>query len=119
MPFPTPGDLPNPEIEPTSLVSPALVSRFSTTAPLGKPKMVGDTFKRLYDIYAIKHTYIRNTHEPITPSQRVAYPPTPSPRGNHFLKLVFIIFFPFETVSSHMHEYPNHVSLVLLAKETK
>ena len=81
--------------------------------------MVGDTFKRLYDIYAIKHTYIRNTHEPITPSQRVAYPPTPSPRGNHFLKLVFIIFFPFETVSSHMHEYPNHVSLVLLAKETK
>ena len=31
LPFPTPGDLPNPEIKPTSLASPALAGRFFTT----------------------------------------------------------------------------------------
>ena len=34
--FSTPGDLPNPGIEPMSLVSPALAGRFFTTAPPGK-----------------------------------------------------------------------------------
>ena len=33
LPFPTPGDLPNPGIEPASLASPALAGRFFTTAP--------------------------------------------------------------------------------------
>ena len=33
MPFPTPGDLPNPGIELLSLASPALAGRFFTTAP--------------------------------------------------------------------------------------
>ena len=37
LPFPPPGDLPNPGIEPVSLVSPALAGRFLTTAPPGKP----------------------------------------------------------------------------------
>ena len=37
LPIPTPGDLPNPGIEPTSLASPALAGRFFTTAPPGKP----------------------------------------------------------------------------------
>jgi len=37
LPFPTPGDLPDPGIKPTSLVSPALAGRFFTTAPSGKP----------------------------------------------------------------------------------
>ena len=40
VPFPTPGDLPNPGIEPTSLVSPALASGFFTTKPPGKPKIM-------------------------------------------------------------------------------
>ena len=31
LPFPTPGDLPNPEVEPASLMSPALAGRFFTT----------------------------------------------------------------------------------------
>ena len=31
LPFPTPGDLPNPGIKPTSLVPPALAGRFFTT----------------------------------------------------------------------------------------
>ena len=36
LPFPPPGDLPDPGIEPTSLVSPASVGRFFTIEPLGK-----------------------------------------------------------------------------------
>ena len=40
LPLPSPGDLPDPEIKPTSPVSPALASRFSTTEePPGKPKV--------------------------------------------------------------------------------
>ena len=35
MPFPSPGDLPDPGIELASLVSPALAGRFFTTAPPG------------------------------------------------------------------------------------
>ena len=40
LPFPSPGDLPNPGIKPTS---PALASGFFTTEPPGKP-----TFKKYY-----------------------------------------------------------------------
>ena len=36
-PSPTPGDLPDPGIEPASLVSPALAGRFFTTVPPRKP----------------------------------------------------------------------------------
>ena len=37
LPCPPPGDLPNPGIEPTSLMSPALADRFFTTSIPGKP----------------------------------------------------------------------------------
>ena len=37
LPFPPPGDLSNPGIEPMSLTSPVLASRFFTTAPPAKP----------------------------------------------------------------------------------
>ena len=37
LPFPSPGDLPNPEIKPVALVSPALAGRSFTTEPPGKP----------------------------------------------------------------------------------
>ena len=37
LPFPTPGDLPNPEIKPMSPASPALASGFFNTEPPGKP----------------------------------------------------------------------------------
>ena len=37
LPFPSPGDLPNPGIKPVSLVSPASADEFFTTEPLGKP----------------------------------------------------------------------------------
>ena len=36
LPFPTPGDLPNPGIEPMSLAPPALIGRFFTTVPTAK-----------------------------------------------------------------------------------
>ena len=37
-PFPPPGNLPSPGIEPASLMSPALAGRFFTTSPPGKPQ---------------------------------------------------------------------------------
>ena len=35
LPRPSPGDLPDPGVKPTSLVSPALAGRFLTTVPAG------------------------------------------------------------------------------------
>ena len=35
LPFPSPGDLPNPRITPASLASPAVAGRFFTSAPPG------------------------------------------------------------------------------------
>ena len=37
LPFPSPGDLPDPRIEPESLVSPVLAGGFFTSAPPEKP----------------------------------------------------------------------------------
>ena len=37
LPFPTPGDLPDPGIEPKSLASPALAGKFCITEQLQKP----------------------------------------------------------------------------------
>ena len=39
LPFPPPGDLPQPGIEKSSPVFPALASRFFTTEPPEKPKL--------------------------------------------------------------------------------
>ena len=47
LPFPTPGDIPNPEIGPESPVSPVLAGRFFTTVPPGKPHYIRMlTFKK-------------------------------------------------------------------------
>ena len=46
LPFSTPGDLPNSEIEPTSLTSPALAGEFFTTVPPGKPPGILGTLKK-------------------------------------------------------------------------
>ena len=40
LPFPTPGDLPDPGIEHTSSASPALAGRFFTTETPGKPHKI-------------------------------------------------------------------------------
>ena len=39
LPFPLPGDLPNPRIEPAFPVAPALAGGFFTTEPPGKPQL--------------------------------------------------------------------------------
>ena len=39
LPFPSLGDLPDPGIEPVSLLPPALADGFFTTAPPGKPNV--------------------------------------------------------------------------------
>ena len=44
LPFPSPGDLPNPEIEPAALVSPALTGGSFTAEPPGKPHSHYNTF---------------------------------------------------------------------------
>ena len=46
LPFPTPGDLPNPGIEPMSPASPATAGRFYSTEPLGKSLLCENTAKR-------------------------------------------------------------------------
>ena len=56
MPFPTPGDLPNPGIKPESLVSPALAGGFFTTAPPGKPKD-GEGRAQLRSLWTSKCSY--------------------------------------------------------------
>ena len=40
LPFPSLGNLPDPGMEPTSLVSPALAGGFFTTEPPGKPEIL-------------------------------------------------------------------------------
>ena len=40
LPFPPPGDLPDPGIKPSSPVSSALIGRFFTTEPPGKPRVL-------------------------------------------------------------------------------
>ena len=55
LPCHSPGDLPNPGIEPTSLMSPALAGRFFTTSATGK----------CTHLHTHKHTHIStNTHIP-------------------------------------------------------
>ena len=45
LPFPFPGCLPDPVMEPMSPVSPALVGRFFTTESPGKPSIFGVNIK--------------------------------------------------------------------------
>ena len=45
LPFPSPGNLPNPGTVPASLASPVLSGRFFTTVPPGKPVCYFYTYK--------------------------------------------------------------------------
>ena len=51
LPFPTPQDLPDPEIKAASLASPALAGRFFTTVPIGK------LYTYIYPIFFIVFPY--------------------------------------------------------------
>ena len=46
LPFPPPGDLPDPGIKLASLLFPALAGRFLTAAPPGKPLLTLISYKR-------------------------------------------------------------------------
>ena len=52
LPFPSPGDLPNPRIRLPSQVSPALAGRFSTAEPPEKPNCIaeGIIFNTVYNL---------------------------------------------------------------------
>ena len=52
LPFPSPGNLPDPEIKAVPVESPALAGGFFTTEPLGKPKT--------HDPKPKAHDYIRH-----------------------------------------------------------
>ena len=47
LPFPSPGNLPNPGIKPTSPVSPALAGQLFTTEPPGKPNPILSLVKQV------------------------------------------------------------------------
>ena len=55
LPFPSPGDLPNPGIEPMSPASPALAGRFFTTVPPRKPN---HTFKALNFVHDLSYRFM-------------------------------------------------------------
>ena len=71
MPFPTPEDLPDPGIQPASLIPPALAGRFFTTVLPGRPistlylKGVNAPIKRQM-LADQGHTLIKLTHQDIT-----------------------------------------------------
>ena len=62
LPLPSPGDLPDPEIEPDSLVSLTSAGRFFTIVPPGKPspllscfKILSDFFIKLFTVFSCVH----------------------------------------------------------------
>ena len=66
LPFPTPGDLLNWGIKPTSLVSPALTGGFFTTVPPGKPSIQSSTknigaFHQLNEFHEIYANFTSST----------------------------------------------------------
>ena len=53
LPFPLPGDLPDPGIKPVSLASPALIGGFFITMPPGKPPSHLQSTELIYLCYTV------------------------------------------------------------------
>ena len=81
LPFPTPRDLPDPEIELVCLVSLALAGRFFTTVPPGKPLMAYFFLKRTLIILRPSDQISRSVvSDSLQPHElQHARPPCPSP----------------------------------------
>ena len=77
LPFPPPGDLSNPGIEP---VSPALAGRFFTTEPPGKPGQVGREVRN-HEHLASAHSSQGHADAMGTHGEDKALPPTTSAPG--------------------------------------
>ena len=69
LPFPSPGDLPNPRIEPTFPASPALEGEFFTTEPPWKPH---SEYMKWSEVKSLSHVWLF-----VTP-WTVAYQDSPS-----------------------------------------
>ena len=63
-PLPSLGDLPNPRIEPASLVSPVYAGRFFTTEPPGKPYVLFIyTYTHIFtNTYTHRYIYVKQNH---------------------------------------------------------
>ena len=69
-PFPPPGELPNPGVEPTSPVSPVLAGRFFTTEPPGKPYvLLSSLLNNMFNIalhnwwiFSTLDTFLKHSH---------------------------------------------------------
>ena len=72
LPFPTPGDRPDPGIEPTTSVSPALPGGFFTTEPPGKPLL-----KHQFSSVQFSHSVVSDSLWPH--ELQHTRPPCPSP----------------------------------------
>ena len=57
LPFPPPGDLPDPGFKPTTLVSPALAGRFFITEPPGKPNKCHSVSSSSHIIFIVSFVY--------------------------------------------------------------
>ena len=69
LPFPSPGDLLDPDIKPRSLMSPALAGRFFTTESPGKPVGLVLTYWKLYSCF------------PLLFERKLEFFPTPTPHN--------------------------------------
>jgi len=67
LPFPAPGDLPNPEVEPASLESPALAGRFFTAAL--PRKTVYWSFPSLSPTFSKSSEWLRDDYQQCTTKQ--------------------------------------------------
>ena len=65
LPFPSPGDLPDPGIEPASLMSPASAGRFLTTGPLGESEcqILTASLKKIRRSQSTLVFFHANTHQ--------------------------------------------------------
>ena len=64
LPFLTPGDLPDPGIEPVSPVSPGLAGRFFATESPGKPTLGESLLPDQINIIQFNHLFIISTNHP-------------------------------------------------------
>ena len=92
LPFPPPGDLPDPGIEPASLASPALAGGFFTTLPPEKPRMASARNSRvlgreLFVPFCLNFTLRDNTYFSLDIQVPALCPTTsPPPPGKYLRK---------------------------------
>ena len=55
--FPPPGNLPNPDIEPMSPVSPVLAGGFFITEPPGEPRCLRSSFYNAWHLQLVNRSY--------------------------------------------------------------